>query len=153
MLVRNVVRTVVVVVDEELMVPVAYAKNVRIRWCDGKLVSLSDSLVMYSSIRAHIRDPSGIESVAEEMLPLKIPYGEILCFLLDLFIRHSVSVMEIFVFFAWNFFRDFFQNAAFFLKFCEVEKSHGRRCRAVQQRREIVKRSRNFKRSQCVAFS
>ena len=79
MMLRNVVRAVVVVVDEELMIFVAYSEDVRIRWCDDKLVALCDSLVMYSSILVHIPDTSGVVSVAKEMLPLEIPYGEILC--------------------------------------------------------------------------
>ena len=40
MILRNVVRAVVVVVDEELMIFVAYSEDVRIRWCDDKLVAL-----------------------------------------------------------------------------------------------------------------
>ena len=72
MILRNVVRAVVVVVDEELMIFVAYSEDVRIRWCDDKLVALSDSLVMHSSILGHIPDTSGVVSVAKEMLPLEI---------------------------------------------------------------------------------
>ena len=74
MILRNVGRAVVVVVDEELMIFVAYSEDVRIRWCDDKLVALSDSLVMHSSILGHIPDTSGVVSVAKEMLPLEIPY-------------------------------------------------------------------------------
>ena len=99
MILRNVVRAVVVVVDEELMIFVAYSEDVRIRWCDDKLVALSDSLVMHSSILVHVPDTSGVESVAKEMLSLEIPYGEILLIPLDFFVRHLVSIMPIFILF------------------------------------------------------
>ena len=36
--------------------------------------------------------------------------------------------------------------------FAKVKNSHGRRCRAVEQRREILKLSRNFARAQYAVF-
>ena len=81
------------------MVSIAYSEDVRISRSDDLLVA-AQRMVMHGSILIHVPDASGVESATEEMLALEIPYSEILCFPLDLFVRHPVSVMKIFLLFA-----------------------------------------------------
>ena len=76
-IVGNVVCAVVVVVDEELMVSIAYSEDVRISRSDDLLVA-AHRMVMHGSILIHVPDASGVESATEEMLALEIPYSEIL---------------------------------------------------------------------------
>ena len=98
-IVGNVVCAVVVVVDEEVMISVAYSEDVRISRSDDVLAA-AHRMVMYSSILVHVPDASGVESAAKEMLPLEIPDGEVLCLPFDVFVRHPVPLMHIFVLFA-----------------------------------------------------
>ena len=81
------------------MVSIAYSEDVRISRSDDLLVA-AQRMVMHGSILIHVPDASGVESATEEMLALEIPYSEILRLPLDLFIRHPVSIVQIFVFFA-----------------------------------------------------
>ncbi len=64
------------------------------------MLAAANSVVMHCSILVHVPDASGVESATKEMLALEIPYSEILRLPLDLFIRHPVSMVQIFVFFA-----------------------------------------------------